>query len=214
MLLPIGLLLLAASQLHAQLLWKRDALFFERTTLDHKVTGSFEFQNAGKTPIKIRSVKTTCGCTSVKLAKKEYQPGETGKIDATLRFGDTKGRHRRFITVTTDGPDAAPKILSIGALVTAPLEIKPVFGYWKKGHDLTPKTISVKAAPGVPVKIRSIGCSNPVFQAALRPGKDEELCEIEVRALHNGEEAKGELTILTDYPPDQPQTYLVHLRIK
>lgn len=78
---------------------------FETETIDYgKITqGSegkrvFEFTNTGDSPIIIKDIKSTCGCTVPKRPDKPVMPGEKGQIEVSY---DTKrlGRFSKTITV-------------------------------------------------------------------------------------------------------------------
>lgn len=66
----------------------------------------FKLTNQGKTPLVIRAVNTTCGCTVARLSKKVIAPNET--ITITAQF-DTKGREgmqQKAINLITNAPNA------------------------------------------------------------------------------------------------------------
>jgi cytochrome c5 len=50
---------------------------------------TFNFRNDGKGPVRIKSTKTSCGCTTAAAALREYAPGESGTLEVTI---DTKGK--------------------------------------------------------------------------------------------------------------------------
>jgi hypothetical protein len=78
-----------------------------------QVTGEFEFTNTGKNVLVISNVSTSCGCTGVVSdEKKEYQPGEKGKIKFTF---NTEGRHgvnEKSLTVYSNDPNNPTKSVS------------------------------------------------------------------------------------------------------
>jgi len=47
------------------------------------VTGEFELTNTGKTPLSIRDVRTSCGCTTVDYPRRSIAPGEKFSVKAT-----------------------------------------------------------------------------------------------------------------------------------
>lgn len=77
------------------------------------VNGEFEFTNTGRSVLEIKSVKPSCGCTGVIAdEKKEYQPGETGKIKFTFNTEGRTGMNEKNITVETNDPKAPTKSVS------------------------------------------------------------------------------------------------------
>lgn len=101
------------------------------------VTHQFEFTNLANRPIKIVSVKPSCGCTTPDWTRDIIPSGKTGFIQA--RF-DPKGRPGYFsksLTVTTDA-DSNPIVLQIkGTVLTestkepAPTEFSGINGSWR-----------------------------------------------------------------------------------
>jgi len=78
-----------------------------------KVNGEFEFKNTGKDKLVISNVQPSCGCTGVVSdEKKEYLPGETGKIKFTFNTEGRMGVNEKTITVTTNDIKNASKVLS------------------------------------------------------------------------------------------------------
>ena len=75
------------------------------------VTHTFVLTNAGDQTLAISSVRTSCGCTTTDLAKKNLAPGESVKLDAVF---DTVGYGGRTVTkmiyVESNDP-ATPKLV-------------------------------------------------------------------------------------------------------
>ena len=68
-----------------------------------QVTGEFEFKNVGKDKLIIQSIQPSCGCTGVIAnEKKEFLPGETGKIKFTFNTEGRGGMNEKTITVTSN----------------------------------------------------------------------------------------------------------------
>lgn len=65
-----------------------------------KLEGTFEFTNTGKNVLEIQNVTTSCGCTGAVVdGKKEYQPGEKGKIKFTFNTEGRMGHNEKTISV-------------------------------------------------------------------------------------------------------------------
>src|SRR5579862_4068598 len=71
----------------AQLAFDVQELQLKTKSDDSQAIGEFAFTNPTTHTIRIASVKPSCDCTTAKLAKQEYQPGESGKIMATFTIG-------------------------------------------------------------------------------------------------------------------------------
>ena len=135
------------------------ALVFEKTALDltpemgaAKVDAVFKFENKGTTPVHIKAVKPSCGCTTAALAKNDIAPGEKGDITATFNIGDRSGVQVKTVTVETDDPQSPQTVLTFKATIAQLLELQPTFVFWQANEPAQPKTIIAKAAKGTTVK--------------------------------------------------------------
>lgn len=82
---------------------------FKETTVDWGEVDSgeiadlvFEFENTGDSVLIIKQIKSTCGCTVTHIDKKEFQPGETGKIPVKFNSRGYRGKVLKTITVITN----------------------------------------------------------------------------------------------------------------
>lgn len=86
----------------------------------------FVFKNEGNTDLVITSLKTSCSCTLVLLEddKKEYAPGESGKIYAGYR--DTQpGPATKHIYLYTNDPENPKTTLVVNAELVSPVDYEP-----------------------------------------------------------------------------------------
>lgn len=67
-----------------------------------QVVAAFPFEVAGKKPVRILNIRSSCGCTTAELAKDVYRPGESGQIEARFVLGNRQGFQRNVIQVITD----------------------------------------------------------------------------------------------------------------
>ena len=68
-----------------------------------KVEGEFDFTNTGKSKLVIQNIQPSCGCTGVIAdEKKEFEPGESGKIKFTFNTEGRLGVNEKNITVNTN----------------------------------------------------------------------------------------------------------------
>ena len=78
---------------------------FGTVTRGSRVTHSYEFVNAGKGVLHVRSIHATCGCVNTRVEPSvEFLPGQKGKI--TFEFDSTNFADSivRTLTVDTDTP--------------------------------------------------------------------------------------------------------------
>jgi rhodanese-related sulfurtransferase len=77
------------------------------------VTHSFVVTNIGDETLNISSVRTSCGCTTAALAKRDLAPGESVNVDATVNTTGFRGTVTRTISVTTNDPTTPTAVLEV-----------------------------------------------------------------------------------------------------
>ncbi|MBU1125131.1 MAG: DUF1573 domain-containing protein [Candidatus Omnitrophica bacterium] len=78
---------------------------FGRIREGEKAFHEFIFRNEGGTPIRIKKVDTSCGCTASRARKEMVLPGEESLIEVTFNSEGYDGQTKQFIYVHTDDPD-------------------------------------------------------------------------------------------------------------
>ena len=94
---------------------------------------TFKFTNTGKIPVKLETVRASCGCTSPKWPKDEIQPGESGVIDVVFNSRGKRGAQLKSVTVQYGGAKPAIVYMQGEVLVPTPDAPAPV----KKAPDST-----------------------------------------------------------------------------
>ena len=213
-LLGLATLLLLTGHGLAQLQWDNAVQQFQRTPQDQGIETRFPFRNAGTTTVRIKSLRSSCGCTTSHLEKKTYAPGESGELVARFVFGDRKGPQRKTIEVRTDDESAAPVVLDLRVLIHDPLTIEPALVYWKRGDAAEAKTVQLTAEPGQPVRIKRVIASNPRLPAKLETIKAGEQYTVSVTPTDTTQKESGEILVETDFPADSPRAYFIQVRVK
>ena len=110
---------------------------------DSPLKANIKLTNIGNKKLKIKNVKTSCGCTTAPLDKKELKPGDTTVMRVKLNVGSRKGNVQKSITITSNDPKQGRKILFIKANVSVELELSPTsyltFQDMKVGYEKTAK---------------------------------------------------------------------------
>ena len=183
------------------------SLVFEKTELDlnpelgaSKVDAVFKYENKGDTPVHIKAVKPSCGCTTAALAKNDVAPGEKGQITATFSIGDRSGIQVKTVTVETDDPKAPQTVLTFKANIAQLLDLQPSFVFWQANEPAQPKTIIAKAAKGTTIKKVDVTASSTDFTAKVVPGSNGEF-KIEVQPKDTTKPLNATLTIKPDVTP-------------
>ena len=192
----------------AELAWEKMEIEVHPKAGDAETVANFKYQNKGKTPIKIKSVRASCGCTVASTKKDEVAPGEKGEVTATFHIGGRTGLQQKAITVETDDP-AQPVInLMLKAVIEQPLELQPSFVYWQAGEAPTAKTIAVKTSKDVKLGKIDVTSSSPAFATSVEKTSAGEY-KISVKPESTSEMSNATLTIKTDLP----QPYYITARV-
>lgn len=141
----------------------------------------FKFTNKGNARLTINAVNTGCGCTASKLAKNDYEPGESGEIEITYT-PKGGGRTQRSINVVSNDPVSPNTSITIAANVIPLLEARPQniqFGQVTIGESRTVQLVLVSRDKDV--KVTSVTSNNPAVEIVVRPdAKPQVLVEQEL----------------------------------
>lgn len=213
MLLVLAVLVSLVPGSFAGLQWDQPVQEFQRLPEDRSVEARFTFRNSGKAPITITSIKSSCGCTTARLEKKTYAPGEAGEIMAVFNLGSRTGARRTVVRVTTDENPKEPAILDLRVFVHEPLDVKPALVFWRTGEAPAPKAVHLMAR-GFPIQVKSVSSTNPRLTAKLETIKAGEQYAIAITPSDTTQREAGEVRVTTDFPPEKPRTYTIHARVK
>jgi hypothetical protein len=194
--IPLSLLL--CGTVLAELKWEQTTLELHPSIGDKEAIAHFKYQNAGTSPVHIKSVHTSCGCTVAKLQRDDVAPGEKGEITATFNIGDRTGFQQKTLIVEMDHPAHATAVLTLKAFLPETLEIKPIFVYWEGGKTPKAKTVVARASKDFPVKKLTVTSSSPDFLTRVQPGSAPGEFEIDIEPKQTMHAASAMLTIQPD----------------
>ncbi len=103
------------------LTFKEEKFNFGDVQQGPQVNGEFEFTNTGQSVLKIVRIQPACGCTGVIAdEKKEFLPGESGKIKFTLNTEGRSGINEKTISVESNDIAHPTKVVSFIANILVP----------------------------------------------------------------------------------------------
>jgi len=108
----------------------------------------FTFTNVGTNSIRVTNLHAGCGCTTPRLDKDTYDPGESGALRVAYHIGSREGHQSVQITVTTDEGQDSPYKLTLNVDILSPVKLLPRLVYWRIGEISTPKTIRLELSDG------------------------------------------------------------------
>jgi hypothetical protein len=193
----------------AELKFDKTEIELHPTPADKQAVGHFTYQNTGKTPVKFKSVKASCGCTAAQTQKDEVKPGEKGEVTATFNIGDRTGTQVKTVTVETDDSTNPRTVLTLRTIIPQLLEVSPTFVFWKQGEKPDPKAIMVKVGKEFTVNHIKVTSSTQDFQTKVEEaGKGEFKIDVQPK------DTNGNLgTTLTIQPEDSPKVFYATARV-
>lgn len=155
----------------------------------------FPFKNTGSTAVDVTQVESSCGCTTVALEKRHYEPGEGGEIVARYTIADHTGVQKKTVLVAT-GDGASPMELGLTVRIPEVLRITPSFVTWKHGEAPAPKTIVLELVqPDTTLKDIAVQSSNGSVTADLQPLSKGHKYKVTVSPGHTDQNLFATLTI-------------------
>ncbi len=132
----------------------------------------FKFKNTGEGTLKIKRVTKTCGCTPFSLDKKEYKPGEEGKIKVKYHAGSHGGITNKHLYVFSNDPENKRVKLTIRAEIVPKVTKEPdilKLSLNKENAGCPP--ITLKAKDDRKFAIKSFNSTNDVISYDFDPDK-------------------------------------------
>ncbi|MDP8219355.1 MAG: DUF1573 domain-containing protein [Candidatus Theseobacter exili] len=77
---------------------------FGKANQNEKIPHVFHFENIGSGILRVRKVRSSCGCTAALATKKELDPGEKGDINVTFSTGSMEGHKSKTVFLHTNDP--------------------------------------------------------------------------------------------------------------
>ncbi len=108
-----------------------------------KTEHRFYFTNPYTTPIHVRSVRTSCGCTTPIVETHDVAPGEQGSILAKFNTGTHTGQRAATLTVTIDRPMVTEIQLHVKGYIRTDVVFNPGEASFGSVDQGTSKTLQV-----------------------------------------------------------------------
>lgn len=211
--IAVSLSIFLCASARAELKWEKTTVELHPAIGDKQAVGQFKYKNVGDKPVRILSVKTSCGCTTTALKKNDVAPGESGEITATFTIGNRTGMQQKSVNVTTDDPQNKTTVLMLQANIVQALALNPAFVFWQAGEEAKPKTIIARAGKEIPIKNLDVVSSSPDFLTKVEPGSSPGEFKINVQPRQTAKAVMATLKISPDYPKGSPQFFYATARV-
>ena len=129
----------------------------------------FTFRNLYKEDLHVVGVRTSCGCTSPEVTKRDLKTHETSEIVAKFNTRTFLGQHGATLTVTFDKPFFAEVQLRVAGNIRGDVTFDPPFvdlGNVDLGKGVE-RSVRVTHVGSTPWEIKDVRSANPNFEVQL-----------------------------------------------
>ena len=161
------LLLLISTSFAADLAFTQTTVSLTPKPGSEREIVTFPFSNTGTQAFTITQIEATCGCTTVDLEKRTYQPGEKGEVTVIFDLNGLAGVQDQTVQVYYDR--GAMIMLTIKARLAEAPTVAPTFLTWKVGAAPDEQVAVVTMPAGVTERVTEVTSSSPDVIATLYP---------------------------------------------
>jgi hypothetical protein len=131
----------------------------------------FKFQNTGDAELVITAVESSCGCTAAAPDKKNFAPGESGVISASVDPTRVTGSFAKGITVRTNDPNSPHIVLTVKGNSIRDVSWSPsnhvVFGNIASTAAAT-RTVELNFGADEPIRVLEATSESPNVRASVK----------------------------------------------
>ncbi len=207
--------LFAAAPLLAHALkWKQTLIEQQAGPFDEQAHAKFQFTNGGGTAVTITNIQTSCGCTVPTLAKRAYEPGESGELEVIFTFNALIGKQTKTITATTDEEGGKGYELTLQVDIPKLYELDRHFVVWRRGDSLEPKTLDLRVLLPDVIKVVGVESANERFTGVVEPGEEPGAYKIVITPSSTESVTQASLLVKTDKPVDAPKVITLYALVR
>lgn len=169
--LGIAFLVFGHAGLFAQLEWDATTIHQKLALGQTEAEAVYHFENKGTYPVVIRSTSSSCGCTTAKLDRNTYYPGDKGSIVTHFDVGGRTGARDNTVRVLTNDPTAPSTTLTFSVEIPTLVEVTPRLVHWRRGESPEEKTVRVQVNPEADLEIKGVEIDSENFDVKLLEGE-------------------------------------------
>ena len=103
--------------------FEKEVIDYGRIALNSDGVRVFKFKNVGKSPLVIKNIKSSCGCTVPKKPTEPIMPGDSGEIE--VKYATNKpGGFSKMITVYSNASEPMKRLRIKGIVLKPETEVK------------------------------------------------------------------------------------------
>ena len=177
-----------ALALKGDVVWEKTHTTVVVISTDEKIPVEFTFRNASSIVESFISIDVDCGCVALEeRKKKDFAPGESGKIVASVEVRKKRGIVEKHISVlTTDRPDK-PTILTARIVILPAAEMGIAELSWAKDEAPQEKDAPIILRKKLETRLSPLSLeADEVLQAELLPASETEGPRLRVKPRKAG----------------------------
>jgi hypothetical protein len=167
----------------------------------------FAFRNIYKEDLHVVGVRTSCGCTSPEVTKRDLKTHDVGEVVAKFNTRTFLGQHGATLTVTFDKPFFAEVQLRVAGNIRGDVTFDPPFvdlGNVDLGKSVE-RSVKVTHVGSGPWEIKDVRSANPNFEVQLSkpthtPSQSLYDLTLRLRPDTPAGYVKGQLILVTNDP--------------
>ncbi len=180
-----------------------------------EVTHDFVFTNTGDFPVKIRSISSSCGCTTADLEQRRYEPGESGKITGVFNVGQRVGEQTNTINVRTDASERSMHNLSFQVNIPRPLTLSHRFLIWQRDGEPDTRTVEATFHPDAPYHLEGVEVESDNFTVEVLEDENREgSYRLRVTPLKVSESDRAAIVLKTSPKPNNPRAFSFYAYVR
>lgn len=183
-----------APAIASDLKWDQTTLEFKAEMGQKRVEAAFQFVNDSDSPVEIRNIQTSCGCTTAELPQKVYQAGERGTLKSIFTIGSRRGQQKKTIIVRSGSETTPPDVLTLRVNIPETFKIDKGSLVWKINAPIEPQAFEVYVNKGE-ATLNSVKAIGGDFEATLEPLDDEKGYRITVTLTSTEKPLKGKIAV-------------------
>ena len=207
----LALLLCFPAAARAGLAWDSTTVTIDTHGSPETRMAEFRFRNDSDQTVRIRGVKTSCGCTVVEPEKEVYAPGASGvlRVSHKPKPGSVPRRYR--ITVNTDEAGGRFHDLSLVVLSDPRLTVEGRrMLVWETNEARTPKEIVLHTKPGDSLRLTGAAAESDIVAVEVAGAGQYRALRVTPK---EGATGRTRIRLLSEPPlPEMDATFFAVLR--
>jgi hypothetical protein len=198
--------------------WVRAAIEWEGTTRtavlqpgQTELRVEFGFVNRGS-PVRIRNVSTSCGCTEATVSDRDLGVGERGRVEAAFRVESRRGRQRKTIRVETDDPKRPVYELVLDVEVPQVVWLAPRMVWWS-GDEAGARSVEVRAMTAVAIRGVGARAAKPDWRVTVVPLVEGRRYAVNVEPPAGGKPGSTVVAVTVEMVDDSVMAHPVYARV-